>query len=158
MVPFYRQPTLLEEMDRLARDMWDSWRPFTIDQAFAPHTDMYEEDGQFIVKTEIPGIDKDDLKVTLDGDKLTISAEKNGEVKEDATHHVQERYYGRYFRSVTLPYPVKEDEVSATLENGVLELKLPKAEEVKPKQIEIKAQLPESEPAKKPRKPRKKKE
>jgi HSP20 family protein len=76
---------------------------------------------------------------TLEGDRLTIKAEKKEEVKEDATHHTRERYYGQYFRSLTLPYPVKEDEISATFEKGVLELRLPKGEEVKPKRIEIKA-------------------
>ena len=74
---------------------------------------------------------------------------------------VIERYYGQYFRSVTLPYLVKEDDISATFDytfdNGVLELRLPKAEEVKAKKIEIKAHLPKGEAKKRQRKPRQKK-
>jgi len=157
LVPFYRPLSLLDEMDRFAREMWDTWKPFTLEQSLVPHTDIYEEKGQLVMKTELPGIDKKDLDVTLEGDRLTIKAEKKEEVKEDATHHTRERYYGQYFRSVTLPYPVKEGEISATFDNGVLELRLPKAEEFKAKKIEIKAELPQGETKKRQRKPRQKK-
>jgi len=157
LVPFYRPLSLLDEMDRFSREMWDAWRPFTLEHSLVPHTDIYEEKGQLVMKTELPGIDKKDLDVTLEGDRLTIKAEKKEEVKEDATHHTSERYYGQYFRSVTLPYPVKEGEISATFDNGVLELRLPKAEEVKAKKIEIKAELPQGETKKRERKPRQKK-
>ena len=157
IVPFYRPLSLLDEMDRFSREMWDAWRPFTLKHSLVPHTDIYEEKGQLVMKTELPGIDKKDLDVTLEGDRLTIKAEKKEEVKEDATHHTHERYYGQYFRSVTLPYPVKEGEISATFDNGVLELRLPKAEEVKAKKIEIKAELPQGETKKRERKPRQKK-
>ena len=77
--------------------------------------------------------------------------EKKEEINDNATHHTHERYYGQYFRSVTLPYPVKEGEIQATFDNGVLELRLPKAEEIKAKKIEIKAQLPKPEPKKRGR-------
>jgi HSP20 family protein len=119
--------------------------------------DMYEEKGKLVVKTELPGIKSEDLDVKLEGDTLSIKAEKKEEVKEDKTHHTRERYYGSYFRSVKLPYPVKEDKVSATLEEGVLEVKLPKAEEVEAKKIEVKAQLPQGETKKRERKSRQKK-
>jgi HSP20 family protein len=123
-----------------------------------PHTDIYEEKDELVMKTELPGIDKKDVDVSLEGDRLTIKAEKKEEVKEDATHHTRERYYGQYYRSVTLPYPVKEGEISATFDKGVLELRLPRAEEVKPKKIEIKGHLPEIETKKRERKPRQKKD
>lgn len=156
LVPFYQPWSLLDEVDDLAREMWESWRPFTFDDRLVPHTDTYEEKDQLVMKAELPGIDKKDLDITLEGDKLTIKAQKKEEVKEDATHHTRERYYGQYFRSVTLPYPVQEDKISATFDNGVLELRLPKAEEVKSKKIEIKAQIPEGETGKRQRKPRQK--
>jgi HSP20 family protein len=111
LVPFYRPWDLLAEMDTLARDMWDTWMPFTLEHGLVPYTDMYEEKGQLVMKTELPGISKEDLDISLEGDKLTIKAEKKEEVKEEATNHTQEIYYGRYFRSVTLPYPVKEDKI-----------------------------------------------
>ena len=157
LVPFYRPFGLFHETDELAREMWDAWRPFTTEQSLVPHTDMYEDNDQLVVKTELPGIDQKDLDITLEGDRLSIKAEKREEVVEDATHHTRERYYGKYFRSVTLPYPIKEGEIQATFDNGVLELRLPKAEENQAKKIEIKAQLPKPEPKKKLRKPRQKK-
>ena len=157
LVPFHSTWGLLDEIDTIARDMWDAWRPFTFDHSLIPHTDIYEEKGELVMKTELPGIEKGDVDITLEGDRLTIKAEKKEEVTEDATHHTRERYYGQYFRSVKLPYPVKEDNVSATFDNGVLEMRLPKAEEVKAKQIEIKAQLPETGTRKRQRKPRQKK-
>ena len=152
LVPFFRRPfSLLDEVDSLAREMWETWRPFEMEMSRVPQMDMYEDKDELVMKTELPGIDSKDLDITLEGDRLTIRAEKKEEVKEDATLHTRERYYGQYYRSMTLPYPVKEKEISATFENGVLELKLPKAEEVKPKRIEIKTQarLPEAEPEKK---------
>ena len=157
LVPFYRPLSLLDEMDRFSREMWDAWRPFTLEHSLLLHTDIYEEKGQLVMKTELPGIDPKDLDITLEGDRLTIKAEKKEEVKEDATHHTRERYYGQYFRSVKLPYPVKEGKISATFDKGVLELRLPKAEELKAKKIEIKAQLTEGETKKHQRKPRQKK-
>ena len=157
LVPFYRPWSLLEEIDTLARDMWDAWRPFTLDRSLVPHTDIYEEKDELVMKTELPGIERKDLDITLEGDRLTVKAEKKEEVREEATHHARERYYGQYFRSVTLPYSVKEGSISATFDNGVLELRLPKAGEVKAKKIEVKAQLPETETKKRQRKPRQKK-
>jgi HSP20 family protein len=142
LVPFFNAPSLLDEIDVLTREMWDSWEPFTSTGSLLPQTDMYEEKGDLVMKAELPGISEKELDITLEGDRLTIKAEKKEESVEDATHHARERYYGQYFRSVTLPYPVKEESVSAAMENGVLEIRLPKAEEVKAKKIEIKAQLP----------------
>ena len=156
LVPFYHPLSMLDEMDRFAKEMSDAWRPFTLEHSLAPNTDVYEEKDQLVMKTELPGIDKKDLDISLEGDRLTIKAEKKEEVKEDATHHTRERYYGQYFRSVTLPYPVKESEIAATFDNGVLELRLTKAEEVKAKKIEIKAHLPKVETKKRQRKPRQK--
>jgi HSP20 family protein len=157
LVPYYRSLGLFDEMDKLSADMWDAWRPFAAEQSLIPRTDMYEENNELVMKTELPGINQKDLEVTLEGDRLTVKAEKRDEAFEDATHHTRERYYGKYFRSVTLPYPVKEGEIQAIFDNGVLELRLPKAEEIKAKKIEVKAQLPKSEGKRRQQKPRLKK-
>lgn len=157
LIPVYRPWGLLDEVDALAREIWESWRPFTSGGSVVPYTDIYEEKDQLVMKTELPGIEKKDVDVSLEGDMLTIKAERKEEGKEDATHHTRERYYGQYFRSVTLPYPVKEGEITATFDNGVLELRLPKAEATKARRIEIKARLPEGETKKRQRKPRQKK-
>ncbi|MFC2069359.1 Hsp20/alpha crystallin family protein [Chloroflexota bacterium] len=157
VVPFHSPFGLFGEMDELAREIWDAWRPFTAEQSLVPHTDVYEENNQLVMKTDLPGINQKDLDITLAGDRLTIKAEKTEEVAEDTTHHTRERYYGKYFRSFTLPYSVKEGKIQATFDNGVLELRLPKAEEIKAKKIEIKAQFPTPEPKKRQQKPRQKK-
>lgn len=157
MVPAYRPLGSLDIWDSLSRELWDSWSPFTFGDGMVPYSDIYEEKDGLVMKAELPGVDKKDLEITLEGDRLTIKAEKKEESKEDATHHARERYYGSYLRSITLPYAVKEDRITAELENGVLEVRLPKGEEVKPRKIEVKAQLPESKTGKKEKKSRQKK-
>jgi HSP20 family protein len=132
-------------MDRFAGNIWDSSKPYTLDTNLVPHTDIYEENDQLVMKTELPGISKEDVNITLQGDRLTIKAEKKEAVIEDAACYTRERQYGQYLRSVTLPFPVKENEILATFENGILELRLSKAEESKAKKIEIKARLTEGE-------------
>jgi HSP20 family protein len=144
LVPFYGPWSLLGEMDRLAGNIWDSSKPaYTFDTSLVPHADIYEENDQLVMKTELPGINKEDVNITLQGDRLTIKAEKKEVMVEDVACYTRERKYGQYLRSVTLPFPVKEDTISATFENGVLELRLSKAEESKAKKIEIKARLTE---------------
>ena len=154
--PFYRPMSLLDDIDQLARDFWASWQPGFFGTTLVPHTDVYEEKGQLVVKTELPGITEKDLEVTLEGDVLTIKAENKEEVTEDATHHTRERYYGKYVRSMSLPTHVNGDKISATFDNSVLELRIPKAEEVKVKRIEVKAQLPQGERKQRQRKPKQK--
>lgn len=143
LIPFFVPLSAFEVRDRLSRETWDSWRPFTDDDGVLPQTDIYEEKGQLVMKTELPGIDKNDLDVTLEGDTLTIKAEKKDEAIGDAKYHNRERRHSQYFRSLILPYPVKEKEISAILDNGVLELRLPRAEGTK--RVEIKPQLPTAE-------------
>jgi HSP20 family protein len=116
-----------------------------------PHTDIYEENDQLVMNVEMPGINKEDINITLQGDRLTIKAEKKEVVVDDTACYARERQYGQYFRSVTLPFPTKEDKISATFENGVLELRLSKVVESKAKKIEIKTRLTESKQEKKNR-------
>ena len=75
---------------------------------------------------------------------------------DDTTHHARERYYGKYFRSMSLPFRVDGEKISATFENGVLELRVPKREEAKAKRIEVKAQLTKGERKQRQRKSRQK--
>jgi HSP20 family protein len=144
-VPFTHPLTALEVWEALSKELWDTWRPLDFVEGIVPDTDIYEEEGQLVMKTELPGIDKKEVEITLEGDQLTIKAEKKEATKKDTKDHTRERYYGQYIRSVTLPYPVKEDQITATLDNGVLELRLPKGEEVKARKIAVKTQLPEGE-------------
>lgn len=150
--PFYRPMSILDEINQIAEEF--SRRVGFDGNALIPATDIYEEKDELVVKTELPGINQKDLEVTLEGDVLTIKAEKKEEVTEYATHHNRERYYGKYVRSMTLPYHINGDRASATFENGTLELRLAKAETSKAKRIEVKAQLPQGEPKKRQRKPK----
>jgi len=85
-----------------------------------------------------------------------VKAEKKEEAAEDVTHHTRERYHGKYVRSMSLPFHVNGDKASATFEDGILELRFPKAEELKAKRIEVKAQLPQGQEKKRQRKPKQK--
>jgi HSP20 family protein len=101
--------------------------------------DMHETDDDIIVKAAIPGLDSDDLDISITGDTLTIKGETKAEEEiEEENYIYRERHYGAFSRSLAIPTAIKADEASADYENGVLTLTLPKAEEVKPKAIEVK--------------------
>jgi HSP20 family protein len=144
-IPFYRTLNASELRERLSREIWDSWSPFTTDMRLVPDIDIHEEKGQVVVKAELPGIDKKDLDISLEGTRLTIKAGKKEKTEKQNSRRNRETYSRQYFHSVTLPYPVKEAQAVAKFNKGVLELRLPKDEEVKPIKIEIKAQLPKGE-------------
>ena len=100
--------------------------------------DVIETEDEFIVKASIPGINPDDLDISLTDNVLTIKGEIKVEEAEDVRYHLRERRFGMFQRSISLPVPVNADKVEAVFENGVLTLHIPKAEEVKPKHISIK--------------------
>jgi len=107
--------------------------------SWTPAVDISEHDSEFVVKVEVPGVNKDDVKITLESNILTIRGEKKHEkeTKEENYHRV-ERSYGSFQRSFTLPTTVKSDKIDAVYKDGILTVSLPKAEEAKPKQIEVK--------------------
>ncbi|MFC1967798.1 Hsp20/alpha crystallin family protein [Chloroflexota bacterium] len=142
--PLYRPLSPIDEVEELAREVWGSWRPVALHTSLTPHMDMYEEKGELVMKAELTGVKKEDLDISLEGDVLTIKAEKNQEeVAEEATHYTGERYFGHYSRSQRLPFHVDAEKASATFENGVLEIRLTKTEEAKARQIEVKALIPQ---------------
>jgi len=131
---------MLDDFDRLATQLWDTWQPGIFGADFHPTLDMYEEKDEVVVKAELPGVEKEGLDISLEGDVLHLKAEKREEKEEtdeDTRYYHSERRYGRYSRSVVLPCHVDADKASATFEDGVLELRLPKAEEAKAQQIEV---------------------
>ena len=102
--------------------------------------DMYETDDKVVVKTAVPGIESEDIDVSITGDVLTIKGETKAEEKVEKANYIrQERRYGAFSRSLSLPSMVVADKATAEFEDGVLTLTLPKAEEVKPKTIQVKA-------------------
>ncbi len=107
--------------------------------AWNPAVDIAEHEDDYVVKVELPGMTRDDVKITMQHNVLTIRGEKKQEKesKESNSHRV-ERSYGAFQRSLTLPSSVKSDGIEAAYKDGVLSITLPKAEEAKPKQIEVK--------------------
>ena len=138
--PFYRPMSLLDEIERFVSDVSESCAPVDYSTIIYPRLDIYREKGELIMRAELPGIRKEDIGITLEDGCLTIKAEKKPEkVSKDVTYYSCERCFGDYSRSVSLPFSVDVKKVSATFENGLLEIRVPKAEEVESKRIEIKA-------------------
>ena len=105
-----------------------------------PPVDIYENDHQeLVIRAELPDMQRDDIKLVVDNNILTISGEKklDSEMKDENCHRV-ERTYGQFSRSFSLPTTIDSGKVSAEYKNGVLTVKLPKREEAKPKQIAVK--------------------
>lgn len=108
---------------------------------WVPAIDVTETPETFVVETEVPGIDPKKIEISVIGDTLTVTGEKESteETKDVVRHHV-ERTYGAFARSVTLPAAVDPDRLSATSKDGILTITLGKREEVKPRRISVKAQ------------------
>ena len=115
------------------------WLPvFHFTRGFTPSFDVSETDEDIIVKAELPGVDPKEVEVNLTGSTLTVKGEKKEEREEKTENmHRIERSFGSFSRSVTLPCEVKEDKIEATFKDGVLNLKLPKAESSKKRSIKI---------------------
>jgi len=139
--PFYRPSRLIEEVEALAREIFDSRRPLAFSTGLLPNLDIYQEKDELVVRAELPGVKEKDFDISLEDDVLTIKAEKKEEeVAEEATYYACERHFGRFSRSVSLPFHVDADKSSAIFKDGLLEIRLPKAEEAKGRHIEVKVQ------------------
>lgn len=102
--------------------------------------DVVENPESFTVKASVPGINPDDLEITLSDNVLTIKGEiQESQEAEGANWHLRERRFGNFQRSITLPTPVNAEAIDATYVDGVLTLKVPKAEEIRPRRINVKA-------------------
>lgn len=105
---------------------------------WTPRVDISESKDDIIVKAEIPGMTKDQIKVSLQDNILTIRGEKKQEQEEkEASFHRVERSYGAFVRSFSLPTLVRSDQIKASYKDGILKITLPKVEEVKPKEIPV---------------------
>jgi len=104
-----------------------------------PAVDLVEKDSEFVAKVELPGVKKEEVKITLHDNILSIRGEKKEEKEtKESNYHRLERSYGSFQRSFTLPTSVKNDKVEAEYKDGILTITLPKAEEAKRKQIDVK--------------------
>jgi len=111
------------------------------DRFWAPPIDVYDHKDYLIVKAELPGIDKKDVKVSVDGNILTIKGEtkKEQEVKEK-DYYYSERAYGSFYRTLPLPVAVQKEKVKASYKDGILTIELLKSKEARSKDIEIRGQ------------------
>ena len=135
--PFRNMMSIKKQMDRALRE-WDDEAP-TNTSAWRPAVDIVENENELVVDVELPGIDKKDIKIGVENRVLSVSGERafSDEVKEENCHRI-ERSYGNFYRSFTLPTTVDSEKIEAGYENGILRVRLPKREEVKPRQIEVK--------------------
>ena len=132
------------EIDRLQRMFdgvfgdRDNYAPLS--QSWAPAVDIYEDaNGEVVMKAELPAVRREDIKVSIEGLTLTLEAERHvdTEVQRDRYHRI-ERGYGAFRRSFSLPASVDASRISATYQDGLLTVRLPRREESKPRQIEVK--------------------
>ena len=106
---------------------------------WTPAVDISEQENSYVVNVELPGVSKGDVKISLESNVLTIKGEKKAEKEESKKNlHRVERSYGAFQRSFTLPTTVKSENIEAVFTDGVLKITLPKAEETRAKQIEVK--------------------
>lgn len=131
--------SLRDEMNRLfSRSIGDGYSGAA--QTWAPAIDVVEQPDAIVVTADVPGLSAGEIDIQVDDNVLSISGERKFETTvEDGRYYRLERSYGRFSRSLGLPQGVKADEISARIDNGVLELRVPKADEVKPRKIAVAA-------------------
>ncbi len=128
--------TIRNEFDRLL----ERTEGADLTSAWSPVVDIREEKDALVLNAELPGLKSEDVSASVESGVLTISGEKKRvteEGDENASYHVVERSYGRFERSFRLPQSVDSAKVQAAFENGVLTVTLPKAEEAKPRRLDI---------------------
>ena len=132
--------TLQQRLNRLFEDRFLPLgaEPFSMG-AWSPTCDIYETENEIVVKAEIPGVKKEDVKLSMLDNVLTLTGERKFEEETKKENYVRvERGYGSFTRSFTLPPSVDAQKISAEFKDGLLEIKLPKLEQAKPKEVEIK--------------------
>jgi len=130
---------LQREIDSIFQNMYpadgDREAPET---GWTPRVDLSETEDAYHIHLDLPGVEKDDVDINLQDGTLTIRGERKEQAREEGTNTVRvERSFGQFFRSFTLPQTIKQDAIRATYDNGVLAVEVPKAEETKPRRIEI---------------------
>jgi len=129
--------------DRMNRLFDDAGRPWRTDEpaattSWSPSVDIFETEGEIVVKAELPGMDRKDIQLNLENNVLSLRGERKfqKETKDDNYHRI-ERSYGVFSRSFSIPATVDEERIRADYKDGVLKIVLPKKDQAKPKQIKI---------------------
>jgi len=130
-----RMNRLFDESLRSGRGGEDDW---ALGGSWAPVVDIYEHEGNIVLKAELPGIEPKDVDIRVENNVLSLRGERrvDNDIKKESYHRV-ERAYGQFSRSFTLPNVVDTEKIKAEYKDGVLRLTLPKKEEAKPRQIQI---------------------
>ncbi len=138
--PVREMAAMQNALDRLFENSLRGWQGEDVQGMLA--LDVDESDDVYTVHTALPGVKPENINIQLQNDMLTIEGEIPEQTMENknARPVMKERYYGRFSRTIRLPQPVDRDKVEASLENGVLTLRLPKSPEAQPRTIQIKAQ------------------
>ncbi len=139
-----REVSLIDEFERMVEDFFRrpfSWFPRLRMPEFemvSPSVDIFEEGDEIVVKSELPGMKKDDIDIRLTEDSITISGEKKKEEKvERKDYYRLERSYGSFCRSFRLPTEIQIDKAKAQFKDGILEVRIPKSEEAKKKEKKL---------------------
>ncbi len=140
--PFRDLSVLRRQMDELFNRSWlsffDSEEGEAI-SAWAPTMDVIEHDDHILLRAELPGLTRDDVELTVENNTLSIRGDKKFEYStEEGQYRRIESRFGSFYRSFTLPTTVDQDRIEANFKNGVLEIRLPKVEQAKPKKIAVK--------------------
>ena len=138
--PFRDLGMLQDRMNRLFDDAGRGWRSDepAATTSWSPSVDIFETEGEIVVKSELPGMDRKDISLHLENNVLTLRGERKfeKETKEENYHRI-ERSYGNFSRSFSIPATVDEEKIRADYKDGVLKIVLPKKEQAKAKQIKI---------------------
>ena len=139
--PFERMEDMFEDFFRrpFRRPLWSGMPRIMEDIEPTPNVDIFEEGDNIVLKSEMPGMTKEDIEVNLTDDTITLSGEKKKEEKVEKKNYYRfERSFGSFKRCFALPSEVQSDKAKASFKNGVLEIKIPKSEEAKKKEKKIK--------------------
>lgn len=135
--PFRDLMSMRDDFDRLFESFFGGM-PVIREDFWTPFVDIVENNGNIEVKAEIPGMKKEDIKVTVRDNVLSIVGERKQEQEtKEKTFHRIESYYGKFNRNIRLPSEVEADKIKATYKDGILNITLPKPESAKPKKIEV---------------------
>lgn len=136
--PFRDITTLRDEMNRLFnRTVGEG---VSSGSAWTPAVDIFDTDQAIVLRAELPGLTPEDIDIEIDDNVLTLKGERRfEETVQEGRYYRLERAYGHFQRNVTLPQGVKADEISASFDNGVLSVRVPKADEVRPRKIAVEA-------------------
>ncbi len=136
--PLAELNAMQQAMDRIFDDVWGrremGWHRG--DYVDLLPVDVYSTANELVIQASVPGVNPDDVEITIEGDTLTIKGETKAPL-DNVDYHIQERRFGPFARTLTLNVPVQADQAEAVFDKGVLTLTLPKAEEVRPKVIKV---------------------